>query len=381
MKVKFNRRNKEIVIFIVIFILLTAVMIVRKVGNLDELWNFNFAKNVSEGRLPYRDFNIVQTPLLPIICGIILRIFGSELFIMRIIGILLNTFILFVGYKILKQLKINNYFIYLSLIGIYYIYYDNFSIDYNFAILLIILITIYIELKSINQGQSILKDNVKHDILLGILVGTSILFKQTTGLVLSLVFICYKMLLVDKKEDWKKLSKIIMPRTLGVLIPIILFLVYLTINNIWYDFLDYAIYGIATFTNKVPYIDLLTEYGTYARILSVLVPIIIIYMLFQAIIKSHKSIEQKNIFILFVYSIAGFVVIIPIADITHFLIASMPVLLCLVYIMYIKLKNIRFKNKRLRDYFKEFIKIYSILLCVYLTITSLSNLYKYFTNR
>ena len=381
MKVKLNEKNKEIVIFIIILILMTAVFLVRKVGNLDELWNFNFAKNIAEGRLPYRDFNIVQTPLLPIICGIILKIFGSELFVMRIIGIFLNTSILFLGYKILKQLKINNYFIYLSLIGIYFIYYDNFCIDYNFAILLIILITIYLELKSINQEGNILKENAKHDILLGILVGTSILFKQTTGLILSLVFIFYKILILDKKQDWKKLCRIFLLRAIGVLIPIILFCLYLTINNIWYDFLDYAIYGIKTFTNTVPYTDLLTEYGMYAKILSIFVPIVIIYMFLQSIVKEQKTIEQKNIFIFFVYSIAGFSVIIPIADITHFLIACMPVLLCLIYIIYFKLKNIRFNNKILRSYFKEFIKIYSILLCLYLTITSLSNLYKYLTNR
>ena len=93
-------------------ILITAAILPKKLNNLDELWNYNFARNILEGKIPYKDFNMITTPLLPIVCGIFLKIFGNELIVMRVIGIFLNATILFSLYKIFKELKINKYFIY-----------------------------------------------------------------------------------------------------------------------------------------------------------------------------------------------------------------------------------------------------------------------------
>ena len=106
---------KDILIFLALLILILAVILPRELNNLDEIWNYNFARNVADGRLPYKDFNMIQTPLLPLICGGILRIVGNELIVMRIIACILCASILFITYKIMDKLKINTI---LSLIGI-----------------------------------------------------------------------------------------------------------------------------------------------------------------------------------------------------------------------------------------------------------------------
>ena len=47
-----------------LFILLIGFLVFLKpFGSGDELWNYNFARNIVGGNIPYKDFSIVQTPL------------------------------------------------------------------------------------------------------------------------------------------------------------------------------------------------------------------------------------------------------------------------------------------------------------------------------
>ena len=65
------KQNKNIIlnfiIFIIIFFIVASVILTRPLSNLDEIWNYNFARNVADGLIPYKDFNMVTTPLLPFI--------------------------------------------------------------------------------------------------------------------------------------------------------------------------------------------------------------------------------------------------------------------------------------------------------------------------
>ena len=101
---KLKEKKINIIIFIIIIIAITSNMLLNEIGNLDEIWNYTFAKKIADGLIPYRDFNLVQTPLLSIICGILLIIFPNQLITMRIIGIILLTTIFYLCYKILQIL-------------------------------------------------------------------------------------------------------------------------------------------------------------------------------------------------------------------------------------------------------------------------------------
>ena len=63
------------IIFIIIFSMVASIILLKPLNNLDEIWNYNFAKNMADGLIPYLDFNIVTTPLLPFICAIFLKLF------------------------------------------------------------------------------------------------------------------------------------------------------------------------------------------------------------------------------------------------------------------------------------------------------------------
>ena len=67
--------GKNGLIFLILLIIIAPIILTKEIGDLDELWNYNFARNVFDGLIPYRDFNMVQTPMLPIIASIGLKIF------------------------------------------------------------------------------------------------------------------------------------------------------------------------------------------------------------------------------------------------------------------------------------------------------------------
>ena len=81
---------ENFVVFVFIFLFCFSIIFSNSIGDLDELWNYNFARNVAEGLIPYKDFNMIVTPLLSIICAIILKITFNEL-ISTSDHILINT--------------------------------------------------------------------------------------------------------------------------------------------------------------------------------------------------------------------------------------------------------------------------------------------------
>ena len=67
MKEKTKARLIDIAVFGIAILLFLATVLTRNLANLDEIWNFNFARNIANGLIPYKDFNMLQTPLLPFI--------------------------------------------------------------------------------------------------------------------------------------------------------------------------------------------------------------------------------------------------------------------------------------------------------------------------
>ena len=165
MKIKGKLLLKNILIFIGLILLVSGKIFIREFNNLDEIWVFNTARCFANGLLPYRDFTIIITPLLSMIAGTILKIFGTELIVFRFLECFEVATILFVIYKILVKLKINKSISLLMTLVIYLAYSDIFAFDYNWAVLLITLLTVYMEIKFLKEEFSF-----KRDFILGMLV-------------------------------------------------------------------------------------------------------------------------------------------------------------------------------------------------------------------
>ena len=322
--------KRNILVFFVILLINTAFMLIRNISSLDELWNYNFARNICDGLLPYKEISIIQMPLYPTIVALFLKLIANELIISRVVAILLFTLTMFVGYKILDKLIDNKWLPIIGILGILLIYKAEYWGDYNFAVLLITMITIFLEVKN-NKGK-ILDLNVKYDFFIGIFVGLAIITKQTTGLILAFTFVIYKWLLIRNKQDFILAFKISLIRGIGVLVPIFAFIAYLLFTNTMSDFIDYSLKGMSTFSNSFPYEELLKhpDIKFIFKVIGVLVPILFII---NAIV--FFKTKNMNLFVLLIFSIQNMIVVYPLCDVVHFLIGALPILITTIYVIYI----------------------------------------------
>ena len=425
MKEKTKAKLIDISFFVIMMMLFASTVLIRNLANLDEIWNFNFANNVENGLVPYRDFNMVQTPLLPMVNAIFLAIFGNELIVMRILACLLCAGVLFTFYKILNLLKANKGISLFVVMALFYMLKDYFCMDYNFAVLFVTLIIIYIELKrilynkeninatevgdtieSLNTNKSCrqsstnkeikannktdLKNNElnnwKTDLILGILAGICIMLKQSTGVIVTIALLGYNLLLVRSKEEFIQYLKSTGIKILGVLIPVTLIFIYLAINGAVDDFWDYCIAGIKTFTNKIPYSRLLDNEKLYIKILSIVAPITFMGTFLYSVFKRNKT-----FLIISSLSIASFSAVYPIADEVHFLIGILPtsIIICVILDFLIKaivrgisklINKISNREKYINIWLEYFLIFMVIGITAWYGYKSIPNIKDYFAN-
>lgn len=217
--------------------------------------------------------------------------------------------------------------------------------------------------------------------------------KQTTGILVSAVLIGHKILNVTNKQEFKEYLKDALYRIIGILIPILVMIVYFTITGIWADFIDYCIKGISTFSNSIPYKRLLESDKNQIKVLSIVAPIALIIGIIHLVVQKirKKNINQK-VLIAISYSVASMIVVYPISDEIHFLLAIFPTLLIITYVIDIILKKIKFRIKKckfiqshLKDttlkklevFINEFIKMILILVTIYYSYLSVRTLKDY----
>ena len=128
------------IIAIFLFLVIFSFVINNPLGNLDELWNYSFSNNIADGLVPYKDFNLVQTPFLFMVTSVFLKFIFNGLIVTRILGAILATAILIMVYIVLNKL-INNKVLNLFITLIFCIcFIPFFTLNYNFLVLLFALI-------------------------------------------------------------------------------------------------------------------------------------------------------------------------------------------------------------------------------------------------
>ena len=328
-KEKLIKMKKEkiynLLLYILIMCSILSIILLNPLSDLDEIWNYNFARNIKNGLVPYKDFNMVVTPLLSFICGFVLKITTDELIVMRILASILCASIIYIAYKILCLLEVKKNISIICIFFIGYLFKDIYCIDYNYACLFVALTIIYKEIKLYRQQNTIFYVDIKNDIWLGLLAGISITLKQTTGLFISLALLGNKALFIRNKEKFKNYLKSVMFRVLGIIIPIFIFIIYLVCNSAFSDFVNYTIKGISEFTNKISYKSLIN--WDLLGALSILVPIAFIYTWIKTVILE----KSKEIYFLLIYGLATMVICFPISNKIHFLIGGFPIIIIILY--------------------------------------------------
>ncbi len=309
---QYMNRARALFPYIVICLLCTVVFF-RPLNSLDELWNYSFAHNISLGMTPYRDFNMVQTPLSAYISSAFISLLGGGLFSYRIAGFILLFALLCMLFKVVanEQDRFTAYIILLlsfTMITVFYRY------DYNGLSLLIIASIIRLEqIKTASQ-----KNGNTINQLQGLLIGIAPLIKQNTGTALfaANIGLCIALSIlgrISRKSVIIRIALSILPSIAYVLISIA--------NNTFTYFWEYTVEGIGTFTQRFTPLDLLAKMPGFFAFFAIL--LVICALLVFKTIKRGKDISNVQLTSLLL-ALAFCSIMYPLCDAEHVFYAIIP---------------------------------------------------------
>lgn len=307
---------------IAIFSALSIFQVGISVG--DELWNFQNIYKMVNGFTIYQDANVIITPIFFWIGEIVLKLFGANYFIYRLFDICIYTSMILMVYMILKQVKIEkthallytliiHYFAYLCITG---------GANYNVLAIVFVLLGIYISLKYYS--------NTKSFIILNSIVIYLILFtKQNIGAYYLLGTILMQILV--GKNNKKTYIDILKQIAIVAILSILTFGYFAYHGNIL-QFINYAFLGIGEFgtRNIAMEIECMVHLG-----IAIITVVCAIY-----IKRKIANEEQKrNIAIFLSIGIPMILIIYPIINAFHTILAIVVLAVLLMYLVDIVLKK------------------------------------------
>lgn len=269
--------NKKNILLMITLYIYFFIITYFAIANYDVIWNYGFSYNVAKGLKLYNDFNMVITPLYPIIFGIILKIFGCNIIIFYLFNALIPVTMFYLIHKFYKNALLEVVILTAIVSGP----------NYNLLCLLLLFILM------------IMEDKKKNDYLIGIILGLIFLTKSSMGL-LSLASLYYI-------KDFKKIMK----RIIGFLLPNIIILIYFIKEKIIINYLNYAFGSLISFGKD----NLNYSIGILITI-SIIIYLVYIY---------HKKKDIKILYIIF-FQIMSY----PIFNGVHIIYSIIPVVFYIV---------------------------------------------------
>lgn len=291
--------KKNIKIYFIFLISLILIAIFSQV-DLDGVWEYGFSYNISQGLVPYKDFNMVVGPLYNLVFSIPMIFFGNNFYVFELMHCIIYAVIFTILYKRIEK---NSIYI-LLLLGLLFT-----LCGYNsFCVMLVLLILYLLDSKSKYK-----------DYLIGIIIGIIFMTKHNIGIYFSILYLI--------------LSKNKIKSILSIMVPIIPILIYLYINNALYGYIDFCYLGIGSFVENI-----------WADPLSLICFIVALIILIKELIKyKNSNKEDKKI----LYVAVFFMFVFPILDQGH----VVPILIPLAYYLFTNNEKISKKTIFLTKYF------------------------------
>lgn len=334
-KCNYGEIGKCIIIFLAFFgIYFTGYLSQNEITG-DILWLYNMPLKMLNGYMPYKDINMIVTPLMFQIVEFFMKIFGDSAFVYYICMSIFGAMFPVALYKLLKKINKSTtlnwcLIIFLTLV---YLFLSLFLYSYNITTIWFIFIAMIFELKKQEKDKKI------YDYLIGVMLGLSAASKQTIGglaIIFSLLYDVYKTFYLKKSEiKGSALRKIF-----GILTVAMPYLVWLLINKSLMPFLDQCIFAIFEFGYK-------NKTGVFFNsytLIPVLFVGISICLCFVKKIKSMPWYEKMNV--LTFYTIPTLFVIAPIINTYHcvlMLMAAIP-LISFYINLFFENKLVKFNN-------------------------------------
>lgn len=260
------KKIKVVLEYLIIFLCSFCALWFTAIINVDEIWNYGFSYNISQGLIPYQDFNMIITPFYPFLMSLFLKI-NSSLITFYIVNSVIFTLI----YYLTKQIKGDSAIVLYIILSIFSM------LGYNVFLLFLMLLLIFLEKK---------KTPV---FLIGMVASFAVLTKQSMFPFLTIALL------------WKKDVKEILKRLSGYIFPFIIFLIWLLASNTMKSFLDYCFFGLSSFQDKNLWIQNYFVFFLY------------LLFLFYFVFKLIKDKNNTEIIYILAFQILAY----PIFDISH----------------------------------------------------------------
>lgn len=244
-KCSYSEIYEYVIIFLAFFgICFTAYLSQNEISG-DCLWLYNMSLKMVNGYMPYKDINMIVTPLMFQISEVFMRVFGSNAIIYYICMSVLGGVFPVTMYKLLKKISQSSILNWCLIILLTFAYslLGLFLYSYNIMTVWFIFIAMIFELKKQEKSKKI------YDYLIGVMLGLSAASKQTIGglaIIFSLLYDVYKTFYLKKSE----IKGSILRKILGILTIAIPYLAWLLINKSLMSFLDQCIFAIFEFGQK-----------------------------------------------------------------------------------------------------------------------------------
>ena len=145
----------------------------------DTMWNYSFSHAIRMGEIPYKDFNIISTPLFSFIMSIGLFIHDD-----MIIFLLEHTILIVLLFSLFIKEYGNKGWIMLPMLTLPF--FSQLNGTYNFFAFLLVIIILMLEKRN------------KSDYIIGLLLG---MFDLTTSGIISVIVFSFLLSLIFKAKD------------------------------------------------------------------------------------------------------------------------------------------------------------------------------------
>ena len=288
-----------------------------QVPNMDEIWNYQFARRILYGQIPYRDFLMLNTPLSAQINALMLYLFSDKLIVMRWVAAFiagLNGVVFFVTLRLIGKTLVAS-LLYTSILVLLFLL--NPQNNYSWYAVLFLSLALLLEVIRLNRAGD--SDKRAYDLLIGVFLGLSIMTKQNIGmaaLIAALLFNLFENSLY-RREGGASISALfssMLLKMVGTSIPIIAEILWLRSNQSLHAFAN-TFDNISNFTS-INHFAFWFQSSYTVSLLAVLS--ILALVSFSQVFNWNNGVMERQLYMLLsLYALANCAMIYPMPDPAH----------------------------------------------------------------
>ena len=212
-------------LFVLFFSTLLSCFFMNKTFFTAEGWYSYYAKLINTGGVVYKDFEYLFTPLYMYIIALVTKIFGTNIIVLRIMGVLVFDIIAVLIFLICKNLFKDYIAALVSIVGVFYFQSDNYQVFYDYVRVMDIFsfLSVFLMLQFLFTTDKLGK-KVVYIVLWGLTSACYFLIKQNMG-ALSTVYYIGVIIFCGffMRQKVKTVLKYVLCFLVSFLVPILVF--------------------------------------------------------------------------------------------------------------------------------------------------------------